>query len=154
MPIDLFAVQDTITDYLGTAFPQYEIIEDGIPDDTEMPMANGKIVNFIALNWGSLVRKPGGSSMQGARWDDYYSTVDVFVAGPVGRHTRQSLSIIVDRLTGYRPTGGNEMAPRGNTTTFVIRDNNGNKSGYAASQRFFFGVNGEAVGEHITPPGP
>lgn len=150
--LDLFAVQDTIYEYIVAEFPDYEVVEDGIPDDTDMPSQNGRIIPFIALTWGTLIRKPGGSSMQGARWDDYYSVVDVSVAGPVGKWTRSVASLVVDRLTGYRPTGGNEMVPVGTSTDFVVRDNNGNKTGYLTSQRMSFGVNGEDVGVPLSPP--
>ena len=154
MSLDLFAVQETIADYVRDQFPTYVVEEDGIPDDKQLKRKNGKVVNYIVLTWGTLSRKAGGSSMAGARWDDYESTVDVNVVSGVGRNARQSLNIVTDRLIGYRPTGGNELTTRGNSTTMTVRDVDGNITAYISSQRLLFGVNGENVGERIPVPTP
>jgi len=152
MALDLYAVQQSIKAHIQSEFTTYRVHEGGLPDDATLPRVNGKLVNYILLMWGSIQLRPGGGAVGGSRWEDYFSTVDIFMVGERENDARSGLSLVVDRLIGWRPEGGGAMDPRGGSGSLVTRNSQGNVTAYLPNQRFTFSVNTDDVAGYIPVP--
>jgi len=149
--LNFIAVQDTIAAHIRAEFPGYEVYDDVVVDDDFIIKIGNKVKPYIVLNWGGLQRAGGSGSFAGARFDEYYSTVDVVVVAPTPRQARLSSNIIVDRLIGWKPAGSSPMSPSSGTDLLAIENSNGSPYIYVASTRLQYAVNAESVGEYITP---
>jgi hypothetical protein len=149
--LDLIAIQDNITAYVAQEFSGYPIYEDDIIDDEFVLKQENKIKPYIVLRWDGLRSSGTGPSFVGARFDEYYSVVDITVIAPAPRQARLALNIIVDKLIGWKPTGSTPLAAEGGAGYWPITDNSGRPHVYAASYRLRFNVNAENVGSYITP---
>lgn len=141
--IDLKASQDSILEYLRTTFPAYLFKRGGIPDDEILERdANGKVINYCTVRFGSIRPRPRGKSFAGPRNDDYYTTLDVNTVGPTDDEAASSLNIFVDRLIGFKPVGGTSMIPEGvSIGDITVKNSAARPTAYAASQRFTYGLN-------------
>jgi len=148
--LNLVAVQDTITAYIKAQFPAYDVVEDEILDDNYLLKVNGKVKPYIVLRWGGLFRDTGGTSFSGVRFDQYTSAVDVNVIAPTPSQARRAMNIIMDRLIGWKPTGGGAMIPEGGSGVYVIVDDNNKPHIYLGSARLSFAINSENVGSYIS----
>jgi hypothetical protein len=149
--LDLVAVQDSIAAYIRQEFSGYEVYEDYVMDDETILKESNKANPYIVLSWDGLRNSPTGSSFVGARYDEYYSVVDVSVIAPTPKQARVASNIIVDKLVGWKPTGSTPMAPEGATGIWAVDNSNGRPHLYVASARLRFNVNTENVGSYITP---
>lgn len=149
--LDLVTIQDNIAAYVAEEFPGYPVYEDDIIDDDFVLKQENKVKPYIVLRWDGLRNSSTGGSFLGARYDEYYSVVDVTVIAPAPRQARLAMNIIADKLIGWKPAGSTHLAPEGNASYWPIPDNNGRPHVYAASYRLRFNVNAEDVGSYITP---
>jgi hypothetical protein len=149
--LNLFAVQEIIEAYIKAQFPGYAVYQDDVLDDEAILKVDNKAKPYIILSWGGLDRNLDGTSFAGVRHDEYTSFVDVIVAAPTGKQCRMSLNIILDRLIGWKPTGGGAMTPFGGVATSVVNNLAGKPHVYLASGRLEFAMNSENVGEYIQP---
>lgn len=146
--LSILSIQDNITNYLRTVM-QEEVHEDAILDDANLIKKNGVLYPYIVLRYGPLRRKTQAFSVAGARYDDYYSTVDVATVAPTGRIARQVMDIAVGRyLVGYKPEGGQEVTVEGGgSAEFVVTNSENKPSAYVSTIRMVFGVNQTGIGE-------
>lgn len=149
--LNLVYVQDLIAAYVRQEFPNYEVYEDDVIDDDAVIKMSNQVKPYIVLKWGGLLRSTANTSFAGVRFDEYNSSVDVMTVAPNGKKARLSLNIILDKLTGWKPTGGGALTPFGGSALYVINNNLGAPSAYVASSRLTFTINGEDVGAYITP---
>lgn len=149
--LNLVVVQDIITAYIRQEFPNYTVYEDDVLSDEMLLRIGNKVKPYIVLRWGGLGRNTAGASFAGVRYDEYISSVDVCVIAPTGSQSRRSLNVILDKLIGWKPTGGGAMTPFGGDGLYVVDDRNGVPHVYVATGRLEFAVNSEDVGAHITP---
>lgn len=149
--LNLFALQEIIEAHIKSEFPGYEVYQDDVLDDEAILKIDNKAKPYIVLSWSGLSRNTAATSFAGVRHDEYTSSVDVIVAAPTGKQARMALNIILDRLIGWKPTGGGAMTPVSNLATAVINNSSGRPHVYLASSRLDFAVNSEDVGSYIQP---
>ena len=149
--LNLVALQDIIAAHVRAEFPAYDVIEDEILDDDYLLKVNGKVKPYIVLRWGGLFRDTGATSFAGVRFDEYTSAVDVNVIAPTPSQARRAMNIVMDKLIGWKPTGGGSMIPEGGGGVYVVVNDNNKPHLYIGSSRLVFTVNGEGVGSHIVP---
>lgn len=150
--LDLLIVQDSITAKIKQILPNHEVLEDSIPDDKDLPRdAKGELVPYVVVRHGPLRSSRYGKAFMGARYDDYYSTCDVICISYFGRDARAASNVTTDGLIGWQPVGGEKMVLEPDTVSFVVASNEARPTQYGNTTRFRFGVNGEGVGDHVTP---
>lgn len=149
--LNVIEVQDIIEAHIRQEFPGYDVYNDDVLDDEALLKIDNKLKPYIILSWAGLIRNTGATSFAGVRHDEYTSSVDVIVAAPTSRQSRVSLNVILDRLIGWKPTGGGAMTPFGDISTGVVRNLSGKPHVYLASARLEFAVNSENVGSYIQP---
>jgi hypothetical protein len=149
--LNLVALQDIIAAHIKAEFPAYEVIEDEILDDDYLLKVNGKIKPYIVLRWSGLFRDAGATSFAGVRYDEYNSSVDINAIAPTPSQARRAMNIVMDKLIGWKPTGGGAMIPEGGGDVYVVVGDNNKPHLYIGSARLGFTVNGEDVGSYITP---
>ena len=149
--LNVITVQDNIEAYINAQFPNYVVYDTDVPDDDSIIKVGNKIKPYIVLQWGALNSAPNAGSFIGARFDEYYSTVDVAIVAPTARQARVSLNIIVDRLIGWKPTGSSHLSSDGGMGIVPIVNRNGKPNIYIASSRLKYAINADNVGSYITP---
>lgn len=149
--LNLVYVQDVITAHIKNEFPGYEVYEDDILNDESILRIGNKVKPYIVLRWGGLGRNTANTSFAGVRYDEYNSSVDICVVAPTGSQARRGLNIIIDKLIGWKPTGGGAMTPSSGTGLYVVDDRDGVPHVYIATSRLDFAMNSEGVGSYITP---
>lgn len=149
--LNVFSVQEIISAYIQQEFSNYVVYDDVVLDDEFVIKIGNKVKPYIVLRWGGLRPSPTGASFMGPRNDEYYSTVDISVVAPTPNQSRRALNIIVDKMVGYKPTGGSPMSVEGGMDTIGIPDYDGRPHVYLSSTRFRYAINGENVGAYITP---
>jgi hypothetical protein len=149
--LNLVSIQDAITAYVRQEFSGYEVYDDYIMDDETILKESNKVKPYIVLSWDGLRNSPTGGSFVGARFDEYYSVVDVSIIAPNARQARIASNVIVDKLIGWKPQNSTPLSPEGATGTWVVENNNGKPHLYVSSARLRFNVNAEDVGSYITP---
>lgn len=149
--LNLAALQETIAAHVRAEFPNYEVREDDIIDNEAVLKADGKVKPYIVLLWNGLVRDSANANFGGVRLDEYSSSVDVVLVAPTGTQARRGLTVILDKLIGWKPTGGSALTPFGNSGVYPVNTNTGRPHVYAASGRLRFAVNGEDPGMPIAP---
>jgi hypothetical protein len=149
--LNLVALQDIIAAHIKAEFPAYEVVQDEILDDDYLLKVDGKVKPYIVLRWSGLFRDTGNTSFAGVRFDEYTSAVDVNIVAPTPSQARRAMNIVMDRLIGWKPTGGGSMIPEGGNGVYVVVNNSGKPHLYIGSARLGFTVNGEDVGSYITP---
>lgn len=149
--LNVIPIQDSIASYVRAQFPNYQVYDDDLLDDVAMLKVSNKVKPYIVLRWGGMFRQGGSTAISGVRYDEYISTVDVVVVAPTPRQCRVAISIIMDKLIGWTPTGSSPMIPEGSGGAFVVAQENGSPHLYLQMDRLSFAVNGENVGAHITP---
>ena len=145
--LDLQAIQDDITDYFETTFPQ-PIYEDALVDDETLPLPS------VILWYRDLRRAPRGRSFAGTRLDGYRSGFDVVVVAQTGRIARQILNHIGDTIIGYKPLNSGQIVKTQAVWegSRAVVDTANKPSRFAATSRFEFGVFQNRVTN--TPPEP
>jgi len=149
--LNLITVQEIIAAYVRQEFPAYEVYEDDILDNESLLRTNNKVKPYIVLRWGGLMRDGRGTSFAGVRLDEYVSNVDVNVVAPTPTQCRKAMNIILDKLIGWKPTGGGALTPEGGAGLFVVNNREDKPHLYIASGRLTFAVNSEDPGAYITP---
>lgn len=150
MAFDLYATQASITAYLREQFPQYVFEENTLPEDTPVPRQGEEVNPFFLIQYGNMTRRPKGASFYGARNDDYYSWCQVIAIGSVDFQIRAALSLIVDRLIGFKPVGGNRLLPDGGPADYGSRQYSVRPVLYYSSQRFEYGLNQNGLDGYLS----
>jgi len=149
--LNVITTQNSIEAYVAQEFPGYEVYDNDVVDDDFIIKLGGKVKPYIVLNWGGLNNSPNGGSFAGARYDEYYSTVDVCVVGPNSKQARTALNVILDKLIGWKPVDSTPLSVSGGMDIVGIPDYNGKPNVYLASQRLRYNVNTTSIGTPITP---
>lgn len=150
MGFDLYAVQTAIKTYLESEFPQYEFVDNTVAEDELVPRQGQEVNPFFVLQHGQMYKRPRGGSVAGARNDEYYSWLQVIGIGSVDDDVRSSLSLIVDRLIGYRPTGATALIPDGGPSDYGSRQYSVRPVLYYHTQRFEFNITQSGLSGHLT----
>lgn len=150
MAFDLHAIQETIKTYLETTFPQYEFVRNTISEDELVPRQGQEANPFFVLQFGQMYPRPRGRSVKGARNDEYFSWVQVIGIGSVDNDVSAALSLIVDRLIGYRPAGATALVPDGGPSDYGSRQYSVRPVLYYQTQRFEFGLTQNGLDGYLT----
>lgn len=148
---NLVEIQDSIAAYIRAQFPNYDVHEDDVIDDSYLLKLNNKIKPYIVLEWDGIQRNAAATSFAGARFDEYNAAVNVIVVAPTGKQARQSFNVIFDKLIGWKPVNAGALIPAGGSGNYVINDEAGKPHVYLASGMLQFSINGYGVGEYIQP---
>lgn len=140
MAFDLYAIQKSITTHLKTTFPQFKFFRGTIPEDMQVPRQGEEANPFFVLQFGTMYSRPKGKSIKGPRNDEYYSWVQVVGMGSVEDDISDALSLVVDRLIGFKPTGGTALIPEGGSPDYGSRQYSVRPVLYYQSQRFDFNI--------------
>ena len=150
MAFDLFAIQKNIQSFLVSTFPNYDFYRSTIPEDREVPREGEEANPFFVLQFGQLYPRPRGRSVKGPRNDQYFSWIQIIGMGSVEDDVAAALSLVVDRLIGYKPVGGAPLQPDGGSSDYGSRQYSVRPVIYYQSQRFEFNVNQQGVGSYLT----
>lgn len=151
MAFDLFAIQTDIENYLKTELPQFLFVPNTMPEDDQIPRQGEEVNPFFILQYGQMYRRPRGRSMKGPRNDQYFSWVQVIGVGSVDNDIRAALSLVTDKLIGYKaPSGGAPMEPDGGTSDYGSRQYSVRPVLYYQSQRFEFNINQQGVNSYLS----
>jgi len=150
MAFDLYATQKAIMTDLQTQFPQYAWFRNTIPEDEEVPREGTEVNPFFVLQFGQLYSRPNGASVKGARNDEYYSWVQAIAMGSVDDDINSALSLIVDRLIGYKPAGATALKPVGGPSDYGSRQYSVRPVLYYATQRFEYNLNQNGLDGFLT----
>lgn len=149
---DAVTTQDSITTYLKTIFTNTPIYEDGLPDDAEPAVGTDmQLTPYIVLAYGPM-RPTGGATGRGfggARWDDYFATLDVDVYAPTGRMCRLMLQSVLDTLVGWVPTDSSPISIEGNIRNFVYSETATLPTTFQCSARLRYALNTTGIGQPI-----
>lgn len=149
--LNVVAVQDIIAAHIREEFSGYQVYEDDVLDDESLLRASNKTKPYIVLRWSGLMRNGRGASFGGVRLDEYVSSVDINVVAPTPTQCRKAINVIMDKLIGWKPTGGGALTPEGGAALFVVNNREDKPHLYIASGRLTFAVNSEDPGAYITP---
>lgn len=140
MAFDLSATQKSIRAYLEAQFPQYDFFRSTVPEDLDVPRQGSEANPFFVLQFGKMYRRGRKGSFSGARNDEYYSWVQVIGMGSVEDDVSEALSLVVDRLIGFKPTGGAALSPDGGTGDYGSRQYSVRPVMYYQSQQFDYTI--------------
>lgn len=152
MAFDPYAIQVDIKNYLVTQFPNYEFFDNTIPEDLSVPRDVGPEVNpFFVVQYGPMMPRIRGKSMAGARNDEYYSWVQVIAMGSVDDEIRSALSLITDRLLGFKPAQATRLVPdTASGADYGSRQYSVRPVLYYASQRFEYNIAQHGLDGHLS----
>lgn len=150
MAFDLHAIQSSIKGMLETQFPQYEFYDNTVPEDKEVPREGMEVNPFFVLQYGAMYDRPNARAISGARNSEYYSWVQIISMGSVDNDVRSALSLPVDRLIGFKPTGGNALIPVGGPADYGSRQYSVRPVLYYSSQRFEFTIKQNGLDGFLT----
>ena len=150
MPFDLHATQKSIRTHLETTFPQYEFFRNTVPEDKDVPRQGEEVNPFFTIQFGQMYAAPRGGSFYGARNDDYTSWVQIIGMGSVEDDVAAALSLVVDRLIGFKPTGAASLKPDGGTTDYGSRQYSVRPVLYYQSQRFEYTLTQNGLGGFLS----
>lgn len=140
MAFDLHAIQKTTIEYMRAQFPQYVFHRNTVPEDEQVPREGEEVNPFFVLQFGTLYPVRNGQSIKGPRNDTYSSWIQVIGIGSVEDDISDSLSLVVDRLIGYKPAGASAFTPDGNSADYGSRQYSVRPVLYYQSQRFKFNI--------------
>lgn len=130
MTLNLVEVQDQILEALESAVP-YPVVEQGIPDSYTVRKVDGKILPYIALQFGDLQRRQDGQTFIGVRTFDYELPMYVQVCSANARQARQIASgVVLEALLGLRFPWTGEVRKRPGGGMFQITQSNGATEAY------------------------
>lgn len=149
--LNIIPTQDSITAYVRQQFSGYDVYEIDVIDDDAIIKKDGLAKPYIVLRYGGLRDTGNLGSFVGARYDEYYSTVDVIVVAQNSRQAKISLNIIIDRLIGWKPLDSTPLSVDGGMDVWGVPSNNGAPKVYMASTRLRYNVNTTSIGQPIQP---
>lgn len=153
--LDLVAYQEAITARVKELYPQFEVIEDTLEDDTIIERdPRGKMPEYIILRYGPMMPKRRGKSFKGTLHDEYYGTVDIMAIASKGNIARKLCNAVMTDLLSFSPDGASTLSLQddgGMFAAFVVSSNEARPTRSIASQRMRFNVNNANVGKVPRP---
>lgn len=152
MAFDLYAIQKNIKTFLETEFPGVVFFRNTTPEDEEIPRRVGsdEVDPFYILQFGPMMTRPRGKSIKGPRNDEYYSWVQIIGVGSVEDDIANHLSLVVDRLIGFKPGGGTALIPDSGSTDYGSRQYSVRPVLYYQTQRFEFNIKQNGLDGFLT----
>lgn len=140
MALSLLPVQDQIVVKLNE-LPQ-QVFESGVPDDTLLAYSTeGKLLPFVVAAFSGFVQLPMERGITGARQDMGRSYLLVSCIGPSERSARQVADLVLEKLTGFKPTDSGELQPEPTGRPYIVYDSNAKPLRYVSEVAFGFPVN-------------
>lgn len=129
-PVDAVDIQDAILDHLRSEIPQ-PVYEQAIPDSTNVRKVNGKIVPYVAIQFGDLQRKAGGNTYAGVRTYDYELPIYIQACSADASTTRRIASrSILNAMLGLKLDGTGEVRKRPGGAMFPMVNSNAATEAY------------------------
>jgi len=150
MPFDLSAIQQATMTHLRTTFPQFDFYVSAVPEDEEMPRQGEEVLPFFVVQFGPMWPRARGASVAGPRNDDYYSWIQVIAISSLEERAGSALSLVTDRLIGFRPAGATTFKPDGGMSDYGSRQYSVRPVLYYQSQRFEFGITQNGLDGYLT----
>jgi hypothetical protein len=150
MPFDLYAIQKSIETSLATQFPNYDFYRSTVPEDKQVPRQGEEVNPFFVLQFGKMYPSRRGKSMKGARNDEYNSWAEIIGMGSVEDDVSNALSLPVDYLIGFKPTGATALIPDGGVGDYGSRQYAVRPVLYYMSQRFTFTLKQTGLDGHLS----
>lgn len=139
MALALLPVQDQITTKLNEL--AQTVYENAVPDDKLLTYSDGKLLPFIVASYAGFVQLPTERGITGPRQDLGKSAVTVMCIGPTERSARQVADLVVDKLTGFKPSDAGVLEPETVGRTYSVYDSASRPVKYVSEVSFTFAVN-------------
>lgn len=139
MALAILPVQDQITTKLNEL--AQTVYENGVPDDKLLTYSDGKLLPFIVANYAGFVQIPMERGITGPRADLGRSAVTVMCIGPTERSARQVADLVVDKLTGFKPSDAGVLEPETVGRNYAVYDSASRPVKYVSEVSFTFAVN-------------
>lgn len=140
MSLNLLPVQDAITTKLEEL--AQTVYENSVPDDELLEHSvDGLMLPFIVIRHSGFIQPANERGITGPRQDLGRSFADIMCVGPTERSSRQVLDLVIDKLTGFQPTGGSILTPEGIGKPYVVYDASGKASKFVSDISFSYAVN-------------
>lgn len=134
--LNIVEVQDQIFTSLETAIPQ-KLYEQGIPDADTIRKVGGKVVPYVALQFGTLADTRSGRSFSGARTFDYELPVQVQVVAADPSVARKIMfSNVYSAIVGLQVKWISEVVPDRIGGVFPITTSSGATEAYQYASGF------------------
>lgn len=132
VPDLLVEFQDAVLAHLKETIPQ-PVYEQAVPDAANLRKVNGKLLPYVALQFGDLQRKAGGNTFAGVRTYDYELPIYVQVCAADPSTARRIASgKVLDALLGLSGDGTGEVRKRPGGGMFPVVNSN------AATEAYLF----------------
>lgn len=139
MALALLPVQDQITTKLNEL--SQTVYENAVPEDKQLTYTDGKLLPFIVASYAGFVQIPMERGITGPRADLGKSAVTVMCVGPTERSARQVADLVVDKLTGFKPSDAGVLEPETVGKTYSVSDSASRPVKYVSEVSFTFAVN-------------
>lgn len=148
--LNLIGYQDAVTTEVKRLYPDYEVFEDTLDDDSILWRdIRGKMEAYIVVRYGPLMPKRRGKSLMGPLHDEYYGTADVMAVASKGRIARALGQALAVDLMSLKPDGVSGISLQddgGMFAAFVVSSNEARPTRSITSQRLRFNINNVSVG--------
>lgn len=149
-----YEAQEAIKSYLELTFSAYDFYRGGVPDaESIIYTPQAKLESYVTLRFRPMQRSAGPGSMAGVRHDDYFAAFDLNVIAATDDHAARILSIMTDRMIGFKSEFNNAVAPEGGAGDFTVKNSGSRPTAYVQSQRFRYTLNTVDPGQLIPQPG-
>lgn len=131
MTLNIVDIQDEIFDFLESAVSPYPLEEQGVPDADTVRKEGGKILPYIALQFGDLQRRANGETFAGVRTFDYELPIYVQVCAANPRDVRRIANgVVLDKLLGFSSQWTGEVRKRPGGAMWPITNSTGATEAY------------------------
>lgn len=132
MAVSLRAWQKDIMERIQELLPAERIFEEGVPDETALPMyEGGRVKPYVVLWWGQRVDGGlGFNTLCGVQENAHTVPFIVQVCGPTGTAVMDLKEALADVLRGYEPLGEGQLREDGAGTIRQPLDMSGVNSRY------------------------
>lgn len=130
--LNLSRLQDEVLGYFKSKVPQ-PVYEQGIPDAETVVKVGGKIVPYIALQFGDIQERASGRGFSGVRYNEYDLPIYIQVVAADPKIARKIASeSVLDALLGVQFDWAGQVRKRSGGSMWPITNSNGATEAYLA----------------------
>lgn len=146
--LDLFAVQESLTDLVRDTFPELTVETGGIPTAESLPLTNGVLIPYIILRFSDSMPAANGGTFSGPRHDELYGYMDALCLAGDDVEARKLATYVGGELLGAKVANAGSLSKIFGGGKFAIySEANRMPVAFVASVSFRFPTNVNAVGE-------
>lgn len=128
--LNLSRLQDEILGYFESKVPQ-PVYEQGIPDADTVKKVGGKVLPYVAIQFGDLQERSSGRGFSGVRHNDYDLPIYIQVVAADPTVARRIASdTVLDAMLGVQMNWTGEVRKRPGGGMWPITNSNGATEAY------------------------